>query len=403
MPATTRSPLMYWLAVISVSVGTFAVVTTEMLPVGLLSSIGATLDVSDGRAGLMVTVPGLVAAFAAPAVTVAAGRLDRRLVLGVLISLLAAANLLAALSPSFPVMLLARVLSGVTVGGFWAIAVGLAVRLVPERSVGTATAMIFSGISVASVAGVPAGSLIGEVAGWRAAFTAMGILSLAVLAAIALLVPPLPTAQPIRFRQLTGPLGDPRLRAGLITTALVVTGHFAAYTYVTPVLRDVSGVAQGLISALLLVYGVAGVAGNFAAGWAAPRDLRGTLLTIIVLLAAAMPLIPALGPGTAGVIALLVVWGLAYGGVSVSLQTWMVSSAPQNPEASSALFVFAFNLAIALGALVGGLVVDAAGPSGAMWFGGLLALAALPAVALSRRAKPPANTARTCAESPSPR
>lgn len=175
--------------------------------------VGTDLGVSDGTAGLMVTAPGLVAGFCAPLVTVGAGRLDRRLVLCVLIALMVAANLAAALAPGFAVVLAARLLVGVSVGGFWAIAGGLAVRLVPERHVGRATALVFGGVPTASVLGVPAGTLLGEVIGWRAAFAAVGGLGLVTLTALLLLLPrcrrpgtsPSPNSPPCSAR--TAPCG----------------------------------------------------------------------------------------------------------------------------------------------------------------------------------------------------
>ncbi|QKV92571.1 MFS transporter [Streptomyces sp. NA02950] len=376
------SPLRSWLGVVAVAFGTFSVVTTEMMPVGLLTSIGSALHVSDGTAGLAMTVPGIVAAVAAPLLTVGAARLDRRLVLTGLMGLLAAADLLSALAPGFPVLLVARVLVGVSIGGVWSIAAGLAVRLVRERSAGHATAVVFSGIAVASVLGVPAGTLIGDLIDWRAAFAVMAALSLAVATAMAVTLPRLPATEAVRLREVPGLFRNVRLRIGLITTLLLVTGQFCAYTYLRPVLEDVSGVRPGLISTLLLVYGVAGIAGNFLAGATAHRDPRRTLVAIFVPLAAAELLVPVTSGSPAGAAALLVLWGLAYGGVSVTSQTWVLHAAPDAREAASALFVGVFNVAIALGALLGGRVADGAGPTGVMWCGGALAVLALLNVAV---------------------
>ncbi|WP_435241817.1 MFS transporter [Streptomyces cucumeris] len=381
-PTPHTSPLRSWLAVVAVAFGTFSVVTTEMLPVGLLTSIGSTLDVSDGTAGLAMTVPGIVAAVAAPLLTVGVAGLDRRLVLTALMGLLAAANLLAALAPGFPVLLTARVLVGVSIGGVWSIAAGLALRLVPEKSAGHATAIVFSGIAVASVLGVPAGTLIGDLIDWRAAFAVMAVLSLAVAAALAITLPRLPATEAIRLREVPGLFREVRLRVALTTTLLLVTGHFCAYTYIRPVLEDVAGVRTGLISGLLLAYGVAGIAGNFLAGATAHRDPRRTLVVIFILLATAELLVPVTGGSLAGATALLVLWGLAYGGVSVTSQTWVLHAAPAAREAASALFVGVFNVAIALGALLGGRVADGAGPTAVMWCGGALAVLALLNVAV---------------------
>jgi predicted MFS family arabinose efflux permease len=169
-----RARLRRWAAVTAVSVGTFLLVTAEQLPVGLLVPVGADLRVTDGVAGLMVTVPGIVAAVAAPVVPMMVGRLDRRVLLGGLMALMTLANAMSALAPSYPVLLGSRVLVGIAIGGFWAIAGGLATRLVPEREVPRATTVIFGGVAAANVLGVPVGTLLGGYAGWRIAFGALG-------------------------------------------------------------------------------------------------------------------------------------------------------------------------------------------------------------------------------------
>ncbi|WP_081900781.1 MFS transporter [Allokutzneria albata] len=365
-----------WPAVSAVAGATFTVVTSEMLPVGLLTPISRDLGVTEGAAGLTLAVTGLVAAMSAPLLVPALGRLDRRSVLCALMAVLTAGNLLAAWSPGFTVMLVARVLVGIGMGGVWAIAASLAARLVPPRSAASATSLIFSGIAVASVLGVPAGAHLGELAGWRAAFAGAGGVSLLVLAALAVSLPPLPAEQAIRLGAMLRLAGAPRVRTGLVVVALLVVGHFAAYTYVRPVLEEVSGVGAGLIGTLLLVYGLFGVAGNFAAGAGAARSPRVTLLVLGGTLSVTMALVPILGLTTLAAAALLVVWGLAYGGVSVAAQSWMLASAPHAREAASALFAGVFNAAIALGALTGGLAADAAGTTAVMWLGAAFAAAA---------------------------
>ncbi|MFF1381391.1 MFS transporter [Streptomyces sp. NPDC058308] len=379
------------LAVLTVAAATFSVVTTEMLPVGLLTSVGSGLHVSDGTAGLAVTLPGIVAGFAAPLLPVAARRADRRTVLSVLMVLLAAADVVSALAPSFGVLLAARVLVGVCIGGVWAVAAGLGVRLAGEEGAGRATAVIFSGIAVASVLGVPAGTLLGELAGWRWGFAALAVLALAVAALLATVLPRLPAHEGAGLRAVPGLLRIGRLRAGLLAITLLVTGHFAAYTYIRPVLERVPGIDAGLISLLLLAYGTAGVVGNFAGGAAAARDPRRALLMICAGLTAVLLLmVPAAG-STAASVALLVAWGLAYGGVSVSAQNWVMAAAPHAREAASALFAGVFNVAIALGALFGGRVADGRGAGAVLWLGGGLAGLALVAVACAgaaRRGRP---------------
>ncbi|MBA9004148.1 MFS transporter [Thermomonospora cellulosilytica] len=379
-----RTAAREWPAVLAVTLGIFALMTSELLPVGLLTPIGSDLGVSDGAAGLMLTVPGLVAAAAAPVVTVAGARLDRRVLLAALIGLMAAANLVCAAAPHYAVLLAARVAVGVSIGGFWAVAGGLAVRLVSARHVARATAVVFGGVSTASVVGVPAGTLLGDLSGWRTAFAAVGGLGLVSLACLLVLVPPLPSQGALAFRELPALLRrNPGVRVGVLITFLLITGHFTAYTFVRPILREVSGIDSAFVGALLMAYGVAGIAGNFAAGPRASGSPRGTLVTICAALTAVTALFALLGTGPVTGAVLLVAWGLAYGGVSVSLQTWMLKAAPDTTEAASSLFVAAFNLSIALGALIGGAAVDGAATA-VLWVAGCLALLAAVAVGASR-------------------
>lgn len=374
--AASRPSQPAWLAVIAVGCGIFALVTTELLPVGLLTPVGAALGVSAGTAGLMVTVPGLVAAAFAPVLALAAGRTDRRILLCLLMALLAAANLLSAWAPSFGLLLGARVLVGLSIGGFWTLAGGLAFRLVPAADVGRAMAVIFGGVAVASVVGVPLGTLLGEVGGWRSAFGAMGAFSVAVLLALIASLPRLSAARPIKVDALRRLSRVPAVRAGIAVTFCLVTGHFAAYTFVRPVLEDLAGIDAGMIGALLFAYGAAGILANFVAGPAAARDARQTLLRIIGWLTTMLFAMTVFAGDTVLAIVILLGWGLAYGGASVSLQSWMNQAAPQATEAASALFTATFNFSIALGALLGGQAVDGSGPRAALILGAVLVLAA---------------------------
>ncbi|GAB2937545.1 MFS transporter [Streptomyces sp. NPDC059173] len=384
---TVRSPVRGWLAVMAVTLGIFSLMTSELLPVGLLTPVGRALDVSEGTAGLMVTVPGLVAAVSAPLVTVAAGHIDRRIVLVVLIGLMGAANLASAFATSFTVVLVARFLIGVSVGGFWSIAGGIALRLVPARHVARATAVIFGGVETASVLGVPGGTLIGDLGGWRTAFAAVGILGLVSLACMLFLMPGVPAGRTVTFPALPQVFrGNAGVRVGIALTFLVITGHFLAYTFVRPVLQG-DGVAESSISVLLLTFGVAGICGNFIAGALVTRHLRRCVTGISAVLTTAMVLLALAGTGAFSAGAVLVLWGLGYGAVPVTLQTWILDAAPDATEAATSLYVSAFNLSIALGALLGGFAVDGIGTTSVLWTGAALTVLALSVAGATRRTR----------------
>lgn len=370
-PAASDSPsLRAWLAVLSVSLGAFASVTTEFLPVGLLPAIARDLRVSDGTAGLMVTVPGIAAAIAAPCVTIFSGRLDRRRLMWGLTLLLVLSNVLSALAPTFAVMLLGRLLLGVSLGGFWSIAASLAGRLVSERHAGRALAVILGGISIGTIVGVPAGVLIASFIGWRGTFGAIALVAAIVCAKQVLVLPPLPTAQAVRVGDLARVFRHRAARVGFLVAIFVVNGQFAAYTYVTPFLEQVPKVSASLLGPILLGYGLAGMVGNAIAGFTAPAFLRRTFAALVALMGTCAVLLPMLGHTTAGAAAVLLIWGVGFGALPMCVQTWTFKSAPDAPEGASALLVCVFQVCIALGAGWGGRLVDAFHTPSVMYAGG---------------------------------
>ena len=253
-----------WAAPITMAVTVFTVVTAEMLPVGLLTPIGESLHVTEGTAGLALTTTGLVSAVAAPVLPLALGRLDRRAALGGLMVLLALGSFVVAIAPVYWMFIAARVLMGLSIGGVWTLTIGLARRVVPEHAAGPATSLIFSGIGIASVLGIPAGAYVGELLGWRWAFAGVGVLSMALAVALTFHLPSLAPEQAVGWKDVRDVLQIKQVRVGLLLVTLIVTGHFAAYTYIRPLLEPRTGPA--LIGTFLLAYGVAGVIGNFLTG-----------------------------------------------------------------------------------------------------------------------------------------
>lgn len=380
------APCHPWLAVGAVGLATFLVVTTEMLPVGLLTPMAEQLGASPGATGLAISLPALLAALFAPLVVLAAGGVDRRRILCGLLALLMAANIACALAPSLGWLLAARVLVGFCMGGIWAVAGGLAARLVPVAAVGLASSIIFGGVAAASVLGVPLGALIGDFAGWRWAFAGMALLSGLVLLLHLAVLPALPVAYSVTLGQFGAQLRNRKLQAGLVLTALLVAGHFAVFTFVRPLLLSRSGVEAQWMGALLFAYGMAGMAGNFLVGVVGSRHAVRVLVAIALGLLCVPLLFLALGGSPMGGSSVLLLWGLAYGGVSVGLMGWMVKAAPQAVEVASSLYVAVFNLGIGLGAWMGGQLVDGPGVAANLWLAAVLfAMALLLTMGMGRR------------------
>lgn len=379
-------PSASWTAVAAIGIGAFALVTTEFLPVGLLPHIARELAVTPGQAGLMVTIPGIVAAVMAPLTLAFAGQLDRRKVLWVLIALLALSNLTVALAHSFAVALLGRVMLGIAVGGFWTIGGSLGPRLRPGAEGARATGLIFSGISLGTVAGVPIGTLIGDLVGWRLAFGAASAVSLLVAAVLMLVLPPIPAGQAQGLRGVAQALKVHRVKLGLAAILLIFIGQFSAYTYIAPFLLDEAGIAAGAISAILFGYGAAGFAGNLVGAWAAARHVRAALAGTAALLAVSIGLLVLAQSHHAAAIAMVLAWGLGFGMLPIVIQNWMFAAAPDRLESVSAIFVSSGQLAVGCGALVGGVTVDQLGLPAAMWLGALCALATAALIGLRGRA-----------------
>lgn len=365
-----------WPAVVAVALGSFTLVLSELLPVGALSEIGADLGVSTGTTGLLVVMPGLAAAVAAPLLSVAARRLDRRPVLWALAAATAVANLVCALAQDLATILVGRVLLGLALGGFWAVGAAVAPRLVPPESVHRASSLVTAGISVGTVASLPLAAVAGQSAGWRAAFWAAGLLGLAALAAQLRLLPALPARSAVGWRDLAAVPRLPAARAGLLATAFVFLGHFAAYTYIAPYLERHAHIGAGAAAGLLLGYGAAGIAGNFLAGAALARSVRGTIGVSAGGLAAVAALLPLCAPSPVLVGFLVLAWGALFGALPLSLQTAMLGAVPAAPESGLAVFVTVVQVSLAMGSLLGGVVVDGYGIPASLGLGAALAAVA---------------------------
>jgi DHA1 family purine ribonucleoside efflux pump-like MFS transporter len=365
---TARQEHANWGGVASLALGVFGLVTAEFLPASLLTAMSIDLGVSDGAAGQAVTATAIVGAIAAPTIPVLTRNFDRKRVILALTLLLVLSNALAIVAASLPVLLVSRVMLGIALGGFWSMAAALAMRLVPERLFARAMSAILTGVSVATVCAAPIGAYMGNLWGWRSAFVAAGAVSVVTLAIQALAIPRLPPKDNPNIRILFELLGRSDVRVALLAVLLVVSGHFAGFTYIRPLMEQVTHLSVSAISAVLLGYGVGGFFGNFAGGFIAERSERHAIVfggALIAILAATLWVAGSSATVTAISIAL---WGFAFGAFPVGFQTWIVRAAPDHAEGAGGLLVAAFQIAIASGAIGGGVLVDQVGALGGTIF-----------------------------------
>jgi len=353
-----------WIGIASLALGVFGLVTAEFLPASLLTAMATDLGVSDGAAGQAVTATAIVGAIAAPTIPVVTRNIDRKQVIIALTLLLVLSNLLAVTAANLPVLLVSRVMLGVALGGFWSMAAALAMRLVPEKLFARAMSAILTGVSVATVCAAPIGAYMGNLWGWRSAFMAAGVLSVATLAVQLLAIPKLPPRDHPNLKVLVELLGRGDVRVALLAVLLVISGHFAGFTYIRPLMENVTHLSVNTISAILLGYGVGGFLGNFAGGFIAERSERYAVVcggALIAVLAATLWI-----AGSSALVAAVAItlWGFAFGAFPVGFQTWIVRAAPDHAEAAGGLLVAAFQVAIASGAIGGGVMVDHVGALG---------------------------------------
>ncbi|QDH65351.1 MFS transporter [Pseudomonas azotoformans] len=374
-----------WMAVFSLAMGVFGLLTAEYLPASLLTLMSADLGVSEALAGQAVTMTAVVALFAGLLVPGLTRSIDRRWVLLGFSTLMVASNLLVAVSSSFAVLLVMRILLGIALGGFWSMAAAVAMRLVPSALLPRALSIIFSGIAVGTVVAVPLGSYLGGLYGWRSAFFAAAAVGMVTLAFQSFTLPRLAPRRPARLRTVLEVLQRPGIAMGMFGCVLVHSGHFAMFTYVRPFLEGTTGIGPQGLSLMLLGFGVANFAGTLLAGRLLERHPLATLVLMPALVgvaALALVLLPASLPGQA---LLLAVWGLAFGGVPVAWSNWVASAVPDQAESAGGMVVASVQSAIATGAAAGGAVFSFGGSAGVFVAAAVLMLLAALLIALRVR------------------
>jgi len=374
-----------WTAVFAVTLGVFALITAEFLPASLLTPMAASLGVTEGMAGQTVTVTAAIALVTSLLISVLTRNTDRRVVLLSFSVLLVASNLLVAFAPTLALVLLGRVLLGFAIGGFWTMSAAVAMRLVPEAMVPRALSIIFSGVSVATVAAAPLGSYFGHLIGWRNVFLIATVIGVLAFFWQLMVLPKMAPTGTARMGTLVEVMKRPVMRAGMISVLLVFTGHFAFFTYLRPFLEVVTGVGVNGLSVILLGFGVANFIGTSLAGFILERSLRMTLLLMPLAMGAIALALVALGRAPIADALLVALWGMAFGAVPVAWTTWITKTVPDEAESGGGLIVAAVQFAITLGAAAGGLVFDHSGASGVFVGSGVVLLVATAMIFVSLR------------------
>lgn len=370
---------------IALSAGAFAIGVTEFAPMGLLPAIASGVDASIPTTGLLISAYAVGVMFGAPLITLLLSSARRRSALVGLMLLFTVGNLLSAIAPDYYTLLAARVVTSLSHGAFFGLGALVAASLVPKEKRASAVSIMFMGLTVANIGGVPAATWLGNAIGWRMAFAAISVLGLVAATALLLTLPRGETHPRPKVGKELRVLIQPAVLNALLTTAFAAGSMFTLYTYIAAVLQNLTHASAGFVTAMLVTIGIGFTLGNAISGKLADRSLKGTLIGFLSLLAVVSFVFPLVATtGTGATIALLL-WGAATFGVSAPVQTRVMQEAHDAPALASSVNIGAFNLGNALGAAAGGAALSLGlGYASIAPVGGVLALMALALVLFSR-------------------
>lgn len=374
-----NSSIRIWSTVIVLGVAAFTMVTTEFAPIGLLSQISLDLEQSRSAVGLTVTLYAWIGAASGLLSAILHYRFPRKPLLITLMLVLAASNAAAMISQTFPALLLARTLGAVSHGVFWAIVAASATQIAPPNRMGLATSIVFGGISIAAVMGVPLTNLIGQAGSWRMAFGVLSALCLLTTLLMIAVIPKMKVDVAASRITLRSVLRRHDLLVVYIVTAFTAAAHFGAYTFVEPFISEIPGITHFMITVLLFGFGAAGLLGNILTALFIDRFMKPIIVLALLALCLALIALGRFGPtfGTASVLVLLVTWGTAIAALFAGLQTWVLRVAGPATMAAAAFHTTVLNASIGVGAMVGAWTLDIFGLSGAMLSAGVVAIPAL--------------------------
>lgn len=346
------------LPILALTLSAFAIGTAEFVIAGLLPDIARDLSVSIPAAGQLVTAYAIGVVVGAPLLAIITARMPRKLVLLLMLCIFIFGNLLSALSPNYALLMIARIVAALAHGSLFGVGVIVATKLVPEGKRASAVALMFSGLTIANLAGVPLGTLVGQLYGWRATFGAITLLGIVSLIAAAALIPGVSGDGGIDLAHEFAIVRRPKVLLALLTTVLGWACVFTLFTYIIPILEGVSGFAPASVTLILFVIGVGLTIGINLGGRLADRGLMRALIGMLATLAVLSLTFAFASSSMIGAVVVIFLWGMAAFATVPPLQTRVLDVAKEAPNIASALNVGAFNLGNAAGAFVGGAVLD---------------------------------------------
>ena len=369
------------------SLAAFALVASEFMPVSLLTPLAADLHITEGQAGQGISVSGVFALLTSLVIASIATQVDRKRLLMALTLLMIISGTVVAFAPNYLVFMLGRALIGVAIGGFWSLSAATAMRLVPQAQIPRALAIVNGGNALATVIAAPLGSFLGGIIGWRGAFFC--VVPVAVVALVWLLasLPALKNQGEAKTANALRLMKNPKVALGMFAVSVFFMGQFMLFTYLRPFLESVTRVEVSTLSLMLLVLGLAGLAGTFLIERFLKHNLYPTLIAIPLIMAGLALALVEWGHSTIITTLLLGSWGLVATAAPVGWWTWLAQTLPDDAEAGGGLMVAIIQLAIAAGATVGGVAFDLSGYQATFELSaGLLVVATLLACLTSRRA-----------------
>lgn len=366
-----------FLRVFSLAFAAFIVITTEFIPIALLSDIAASFQMETAGTGIMITVYAWVVFGLSLPLMLLTAKMERKRLLIILFIVFTLSHILSVVAWNFWVLLISRTIIAVSHAIFWSITASLVIRVAPKDKKRQALAMLALGSSLAMILGLPLGRMIGQALGWRATFSVIGIIAFVVVLMLWRLLPYLPSKNAGSIKSLPVLFKRPLLVGIYLLVILIVSGHFTAYSYVEPFMVQISAISLKTTTLILLVFGLAGITASFLFGKLYGKAPNKFILTGIGIIMFSQLCLLLLSGSTIAMFALAFVWGIGITGMSIALQMKVLELAPDATDVAAAIFSGTYNLGIGAGALLGGITINQLGLSKIGFVGGGLAFIAI--------------------------